>query len=231
MQTDLSKIREQTIKLFDTTPLIPVKAIENMGAARHPFTKSVFFYHQDRQKWLDISTPNNYALYRQFILSRINCLSLPFIYAMILDDYKLTWFQLCKDYMSSEDFAYYLKYSWLDEEDPNQDPTVSREEVLRYFRQADKHYLMKPNDLAHYQNLPNTLTIYRGVSPHRAKLGLSWTADQDMAMWYKKRYERDSQGQLLTAVISKKHVLAYIDDRNEHELIVDVFKIDAISAY
>jgi hypothetical protein len=48
-----------------------------------------------------------------------------------------------------------------------------------------------------------------------------------MAMWFKKRYESGSQGQLLTAVISKKHVLAYIDERNEHELIVDVFKIQS----
>lgn len=227
MQTNLIRIREQTIKLFDTTPLIPRKAIENMGAACHPFAKSIFFYHRNRQKWLDISTPNSYAFYRHLILDRINSFSLPFIYDMILDDYKLTWFQLCKDYMSREDFAYYLKHSWLDEEDPNQDPTVDREEVLRYFRQADKHYLMNPSDLAYYQNLPSTLTIYRGVSPHRAKYGLSWTADQDMAMWFKKRYENSSQGQLLTAVISKKHVLAYIDERNEHELIVDVFKIQS----
>jgi hypothetical protein len=225
MQTNLTKIREQTIKLFDTAPLIPVKAIENMGAVCHPFAKSIFFYHHEQKKWLDISTPNSYAFYRRFILNRINSLSLPFIYDLILDDYKLTWFQLCKDYMSPEDFAYYLKHSWLDEEDPNQDPQVSREEVIHYFRQADKQYLMKPEDLAHYQSLPDTLTIYRGVSPHRAKFGLSWTADQSIAMWFKKRYESGSQGQLLTAVISKKHVLAYIDERNERELIVDVFKI------
>ncbi len=225
MQTNLTKIREQTIKLFDTTPLIPVKGIENMGVIHHPFAKSIFFYQQNRQKWLDISTPNSYAVYRCFILDRINSLSLPFIYDMILDDYKLTWFQLCKDYMSREDFAYYLKHSWLDEEDPNQDPTVDRREVLHYFRQADKQYLMTPKDLTHYQSLPDTLTIYRGVSPHRAKLGLSWTADQDIAMWFKKRYESGCQGQLLTAVINKKHVLAYIDERNERELIVDVFKI------
>lgn len=225
MQTNLTKIREETIKLFDSFPLMPAQGIKNTGAICHPFAKSIFFYHHTQKKWLDISTPNGCTLYRRFILDKIDSLSLPFIYDMILDDYKLTWFQLCKDYMSREDFAYYLKHSWLDEEDPNQDPTVSREEVIRYFRQADKQYLMKPDDLAHYQNLPDTLTIYRGVSPHRAKFGLSWTADQNIAMWFKKRYEGGSQGQLLTAVISKKHVLAYIDERNEQELIVDVFKI------
>ena len=225
MQTNLTKIREQTIKLFDAVPLIPVNDTQNTGAICHPFAKSVFFYHQNKNTWLDISTPNSYAVYRRFILNRINSLSLPFIYDLILDDYKLTWFQLCKDYMSREDFAYYLKHSWLDEEDPNQDPTVTREEVIRYFRQADKQYLMKSEDLAHYRNLPDTLTIYRGVSPHRAKFGLSWTADQTIAIWFKKRYESGSQGQLLTAVISKKHVLAYINERNERELIVDVFKI------
>ena len=225
MQTNLTKIREQTMKLFDATPLTPVKVIKNTGAVCHPFAKSLFFFCLAKKKWLDVSTPSGYAFYRRFILNKINSLSLPFIYDMILDDYKLTWFQLCKDYMSREDFAYYLKHSWLDEEDPNQDKNVSLPEVIRYFRQADKKYLMKPNDFTHYQNLPDTLTVYRGVSPHRAKMGLSWTADKNTALWFKKRYEGGIKGQLLTATIHKKHILAYIDERNERELIVDVFKI------
>ena len=66
MQTNLTKIREQTIKLFDTASLIPVKAIENTGAVCHPFAKSIFFFHQNKNKWLDISTPNSYAVYRRF---------------------------------------------------------------------------------------------------------------------------------------------------------------------
>ena len=225
MQTNLIRIREQTIKLFDTTPLIPSKAIENMGAACHPFANSIFYYHRNRQKWLDISTPNSYAFYRHLILDRINSLSLPFIYDMILDDYKLTWFQLCKDYMSREDFAYYLKHSWVDEEDPNQDRAVTLQEVVSYFRQANPEYLMNLEERAYYQNLPPNITIYRGVSPHRAKLGLSWTADKDMALWFKKRYESGVKGQLLTADICKKHVLTYIGERNEKELVVDVFSI------
>lgn len=227
MQTNLTKIREQTMNLFDSVPLMPSKGVEHTGAVCHPFTQSVFFWHTGKGKWLDISTPVSYEAFRHFIMDKVNSLSLPYIYEMIFEAYKLTWFQLCKDYMSREDFAHYLKNSWLDEEDPNQDPVVSRKEVIGYFQQADKQYLMKPADLVHYQKLPEILTIYRGVSPKRAKLGLSWTADKDMALWFKKRYESGIKGQLLTATIRKEHVIAYIDERNERELIVDVFKIQA----
>lgn len=225
MPTDLKKIRERTIYLFDTSPLLPSKEAEHIGAVCHPFAHSLFHFQQDTGKWLDLSKPDSYLLYREHIVNQINSLSLSFIYDIIQESYKLTWFQLCKDYMSREDFAYYLKHSWLDEEDPNQDRTVGLKEVVRYFRQAGKQYLMRADDLACYNSLPDTLTVYRGVSPHRARLGLSWTADKDMALWFKQRYEHSQQGELLTADISKKHVLAYINERNERELIVDVFKI------
>lgn len=223
METNLAQIRARTIQLFDTVPLMPEKGAGNMGTVSHPFAHSLFFFSTSKGKWLDLSLPEGYELYRQHIIGCINSYGLPYIYELIQDDYKLTWFQLCKDYMSPADFAYYLKHSWLDEEDPNQDRCVSRQEVIGYFKQADKEYLMKPADLAHYNNLPEVLTIYRGVSPHRARLGLSWTADKDIALWFKQRYEQTRQGELLTATISKKHVLAYIDERNEKELVVDVY--------
>ncbi|MCR5757420.1 MAG: hypothetical protein K6F95_05895 [Selenomonas sp.] len=227
MQTNLIKIREQTIHLFDAVPLLPCKGLENTGAVCHPFTNSLFYFHQSQAKWLDISLPRNYAYFRQLVQEQIHSFSLPYIYERIHEAYKLTWFRLCKDYMDSKDFAYYLKHSWLDEEDPNQDPAVSLQEVVGYFREAAEQHLMIPADLAVYRHLPDKLTVYRGVSPHRARLGLSWTADKGTALWFKQRYEGSFQGQLLTAVIDKQDVLAYIDERNERELIVDVFAIES----
>jgi len=232
MSTNLIKIREQTMQLFDLIPLLPRKGAEHTGAVCHPFASSLFCFDQTNEKWLDLSMPRNYAYYRQHIQTQIKSLSLPYIYDLVHEAYKLTWFHLCQAYMDSEDFAYYLKYSWLDEEDPNQDPRVCLQEVIGYFKQAEKKHLMKAADYTLYQHLPDTLTIYRGVSPHRARLGLSWTADKETALWFKKRYENNRQGQLLTADISKKHILAYIDDRNEKELIVDVFSIqDEVKRY
>lgn len=149
---------------------------------------------------------------------------LPAIYASIPESMKMTWFKLCHDCMDLEDYSLYLKKSWLDEEDPNQDANVSREEIVAYFRKATR--LMTAEEQAYFAALPDKITIYRGVSPQRAVYGLSWTPDHEIAMRYKRRYEMgEVQGELLTATIDKKHALCYIDELQEKELVVDVFKI------
>ncbi|SHK80299.1 hypothetical protein SAMN05216582_11844 [Selenomonas ruminantium] len=149
---------------------------------------------------------------------------LPAIYASIPAPMKMTWFKLCCDCMDLEDYSLYLKKSWLDEEDPNQDANVSREEIVAYFRKATK--LMNAAEQAYFDALPDKITIYRGVSPHRAVYGLSWTPDHEIAMRYKRRYETgEVQGEMLTATIDKKHALCYIDELQERELVVDVFRI------
>lgn len=225
MDTNLRNIREQTIGLLDSVPLMPLAGMEHTGAVNHPFTPSLFFRHPADGRWLNLSQPLSYEVFRQHIAAQVNSLSLPYIYDMVRDDFKLTWFRLVKDHMNEADFAYYLKHSWVDEEDPNQDRAVTLQEVVSYFRQANPEYLMNSEERAYYQSLPPNITIYRGVSPHRARLGLSWTADKDMALWFKKRYESGVKGQLLTADIRKEHVLTYIGERNEKELVVDVFSI------
>ena len=227
MVTNLVKIRQQTMHLFDSVPLLPATGVENTGAVCHPIASSLYYIDQSSHKLFDISLPYGYTIYRQHIMETIKGLSLSSIYRLIHESYKLTWFQLCKDYMTDDDYAWYLKSSWLDEDDPNQDRTVNRAEAISYFKLASKQHLMNRADLKIYQNLPETITIYRGVSPKRARLGLSWTADKEIASWYKKRYESGIKGQLLTAAINKKHILAYIDDLNEKELIVDVFSIQS----
>ncbi|BAL84594.1 hypothetical protein SELR_pSRC200600 (plasmid) [Selenomonas ruminantium subsp. lactilytica TAM6421] len=146
------------------------------------------------------------------------------LYGRIPNPDKMTWFKKCCEYMDVEDFSLYLKKSWLDEEDPNQDKNVSREEIVAYFRKATK--LMTPDEQAYFDSLPTSITVYRGVSPNRAFYGLSWTADKEKASWFKGRYEKDGQqGKLLKATIDKKHAICYIDELHEKELVVDVFKI------
>ncbi|BAL84951.1 hypothetical protein SELR_pSRC101440 (plasmid) [Selenomonas ruminantium subsp. lactilytica TAM6421] len=146
------------------------------------------------------------------------------LYGLVPNPDKMTWFKKCCPYMDLEDYSRYLKKSWLDEEDPNQDKNVSREEIVAYFRKAAK--LMTPEEQAYFDRLPASITIYRGVSPHRATYGLSWTADKEKASWFKGRYEKEGeQGKLLKATIDKKHAICYIDELQEKELVVDVFKI------
>jgi hypothetical protein len=81
---------------------------------------------------------------------------------------------------------------------------------------------MSDGELNVFNNLPENLTIYRGVGVGRKKMGLSWTENCDKADWFAKRFNQNGkQGYLLKAEINKKGILAYFNSRNEDELIVN----------
>ncbi|BAL84748.1 hypothetical protein SELR_pSRC400970 (plasmid) [Selenomonas ruminantium subsp. lactilytica TAM6421] len=225
MKTNLEEIRHTTKLLFNAVPIEENKALPGLGICSHPFTTSTISMNPQTGEVLDLTTPDGYKVYRKFMMELIDRSDVGHLYLLINRPYKMTWFKLCREYMSEKDYAKYLKQCWLDEEDPNQDINVSRKEAINFFRSASKKHLMEPADLEYYNNLPDTITIYRGVSPGRERYGLSWTDNREKAEWFKSRYENGKPGVLLTATVSRKYVLCYIDDRNEKELVVDVFKI------
>lgn len=226
MKTNIDEIRDTTMLLFDAVPITEVGgALEGLGVCQHPFTTSTTILKPHKDTILDLTNPLDKAVYRKQVFDVIKKSDLAHCYLMIQTAWKMTWFKFCSPYMSAKDFARYLKQSWQQEENPNQDTNVSCTEAIKYFKQANKKYLMEPEDKAYYDNLPTTLTVYRGVSPGREKYGLSWTADKEKAEWFKARFEHDEPGVLLTATIPKKHAICYINDRDEKEIVVDVFAI------
>ena len=66
--------------------------------------------------------------------------------------------------------------------------------------------------------LPETLTVYRGVTSHNSRniKALSWTLDRDKAEWFAHRF--DENGTVYEAEIDKKYVLAFFASRNEAEV-------------
>ena len=223
--TDLDAIRECTMTLFDAVPIEP--KLDGL-VVQHPFTDSIIKYNPHTKKMIDLSKPEDVNEFRNSIEKLVKSNDLSFIFAMINNPWLLTWFKMTNQFMDKKDFARYLKWSWVQEENPNQDVNVRRREAIKYFRDADKQYLMSSDERVFYNRLPETVTVYRGVSVGRERLGLSWTNDIGIAEWFKKRFDHGSQhGCILKARISKKHVLAYFnaDLREEKELIVDVFAI------
>ena len=223
--SDLNAIRNITMLLFDS---VPIKPLLGGLVVQHPFVDSMSKYNPYTRKMLDLSNKKDAAEYRKIIEKLIKTLALPDIFPMINHPWLLTWFKYVCQNMDEKDFAKYLKASWVLEENPNQDVNVSREEAVQYFRDADKQILMSPEEQNYYNSLPETLTVYRGVSVGREKFGLSWTDNADIAEWFKRRFDTEGEkGYLLKASISKAHVLAYFnaDLREEEELVVDVFSI------
>lgn len=72
----------------------------------------------------------------------------------------------------------------------------------------EEHYaeFMSKSDLETYSNLPDEITVYRGGSPR----GCSWSLSYDVAK---------TSGDVFTATLYSRDVLAYINDREEQEII------------
>jgi hypothetical protein len=78
--------------------------------------------------------------------------------------------------------------------------------------------MMRPDDFTVYSALSNRLKIYRGFRNIHFKKGLSWTLSKDKAKWFATRF--GANGKVTTKVVSKYHILAYLDRRGEQEILL-----------
>lgn len=226
-QTDLEEIKRKSKLIFDLFPIQEVEELSGLGIVSHPYT-TMMASMDSKRNLLDLSKPDDVKKFRENIFRAIdNCAKLGEIYMMLNTPYKLFWFAECSAYMSREDYGRFLSSCWVESENPNQDANVSLDECVDLFLAALPEILMDEDELAYFQNLPEVLTVYRGVSPGRERNGLSWTDDREKAEWFKSRFEREGKrGELLKAKINKRSILAYFNSRNEKELVVDVFDIE-----
>jgi hypothetical protein len=81
-------------------------------------------------------------------------------------------------------------------------------------------HLMTDEENAFLEELPATITIYRGCYDVN-RLGLSWTLDKETAQSFPllNRYKQPSSPVLLKATIDKENVIAYFMDRQENEVL------------
>ena len=106
-------------------------------------------------------------------------------------------------------------------ESPNDDANMTRRELVAAFTSVSPEYLMDEDELREFSELDDTVTVYRGVTPHNARniKALSWTLDPKTAEWFAHRFGED--GTVYEAQIDKKHICALFTGRNEAEVIVD----------
>ena len=87
---------------------------------------------------------------------------------------------------------------------------------------------MDKDEFKAYQELPESITIYRGVSEinKRRIKGLSWTTDYEVARMFAGRYLGYSiGGTIYQATIEKKYVYAFFICWEESEVIIDPAKL------
>ena len=92
-------------------------------------------------------------------------------------------------------------------------------EVLTDRNPRSRHWhFMSEADRKVYDELPDMVTIYRGVDVGGNPDGLSWTLDKERAEWFARRFH--GYGTLLTYTIQKVAIMAVLLGRGESEVIV-----------
>ena len=230
--TNLEEIKQMTKAVATIKPQPAGEGILSLFTI-HPILHNNFWFEKmvadgnnDTEAY-SFDKPDIFTAWQKDFNRRVDkCNDLGRLYMLWQDPYKMTFMKLCGDFLSPKDYAEYLTESWVTEENPNMDVNVSRREALKMFRKAKKHYLMDKEDLEYWKNLPETITVWRGVSKGRIDLGLSWTDDKSKAEWFRSRFvDAENQGKLLEVTTSKSNVIAYFNTRGEQEILLDVFAV------
>ena len=220
--TDIEQVKSVARALLMTevykTPYSPM-------VVQHPFTSSGFVAttKDGVMQLIDITeSEENLQAWQSFMRKQINSTDNAYeIYMMTNKPYSLTFLKYASPYLSKADFSKILADAWIRSENPNRDTNVSKSKLISMFKQADPHELMLEDELRQYEELDDTVTVYRGVTSHNAKniKALSWTLDREKAEWFAHRFNED--GTVYEAEIDKQHILALFNGRNESEVIVD----------
>ena len=94
-------------------------------------------------------------------------------------------------------------------------------------RPGKEKWLMTKEEVSFLATLPDTVTVYRGCPVNKTN-GLSWTLSRETAIWFANRFNFkkkekpfDQDCCLIEGTVMKKHILAYLDGRNESEIVCD----------
>lgn len=149
------------------------------------------------------------------------------ILSMMRTPYHFTFLKYTKDYLDKKTFSKLLASVWVNTENPNQDTNVSISTFIRWFKSADRKVLMSEKEYEYYSDLPEEITVYRGVAVGRAESeGLSWTCNYNTAKWFSNRFNTgEKKGYILKGTVSKKDVFAYFNSRDEDEICCNSKKV------
>ena len=196
----------------------------------HPFAKCgiVVIPYDDDYYQLDITKPDGFNRWKNVMAEQIDdSTNARHIYYLLNDSYALMFVNHAADVLSNEDFNDLLGEAWVKSECANEDANVSKKEVLKLFRKADKKLLMSASERETYKKLDDTLVVYRGVAEGgmQSTEALSWTTSFGQAKWFAERW---GKGSVYAATIDKQDVLAYFDRKGEDEVVVDFNKLQNV---
>ena len=113
---------------------------------------------------------------------------------------------------SKKEYWELISFLWTDTENVYENKDYW--EQLLFLEFSDSHLMMDEEDTKFFNELPSTITIYRGGVDDK---GYSWTLDKEKAEWFANRFNFDYE--VFEKTINKSDVFAYLNDRNESEII------------
>lgn len=137
--------------------------------------------------------------------------------------YRMLYLSLAFPYLTKKERSEIMHEVWISVENINNNVNVSQMEILKMLRKCNPKYLMGQENYEVYENLPDTFTVYRGLQENAQEDGLSWTLSKEVAEWFASRFEND--GEVIKKVIHKTEVIAYFNDREEDEIVLDIKKV------
>ena len=103
-----------------------------------------------------------------------------------------------------------------------------RDQILSWFRRASPETLMDQKERSTLADLPERVTAYLGLpaSDNDPDDGFSWTLDSGVAQNFANRvagHEIEGQpGKVVSRLIFKQAIIAFLDERQEKQLIIDL---------
>lgn len=190
----------------------------------HPFFQTTAFFDPKTKEALDLTNEDHLDKAREIMTDIIFDTKDYSHFAMLIQKpYLPAFFKYTEEFLNAKDYAKFLQHLWVTTEFPNHDANVSLAEFKKYFRKADKELLMG-DDYKKYQELPDKITVYRGVYQKATTKALSWTIDKKKAEWFAGRF--GNGGKVYEATIDKKDIFAYFPSAGESEVVLNNNKLE-----
>lgn len=221
-KTNMSEVR-RIAKAF--LMIDPVKTQFSPLVVIHPFTNTgVVPLRKGKEiELVDISDNKaNLRRWQKDVTEAIDKESNPHVIQIMMNkSYGLIFLHYAKSYLSNQDYSEMLSNAWIQAENPNSDINVSKSELKQMFSYADSEYLMSDEERDELARLDSPVTVYRGVTSYNSDniRAMSWTLNYGTAEWFSKRFGED--GTVYEAQISKEHIYALFNRRNESEIILN----------
>lgn len=229
--TDLDAIKRIATVLvysdFEKTAFYPM-------VIHHPYTTSALVgLHTDSGSRIVnlLEDEDDLLKWQDMLKNEINCAQSGMdIYCLLTKPYALSFLQLIEKHLSPEDLSHLLRDTWMNIEFVSSNPVFTKAEFVKMFRKCDPAFLMTQAEQDALKQLPDPVTIYRGVRKDSKKVkGMSWTTDPSVAEWFSHRFSADNtKGDVYQATIAKSDALAYFKARGEEEIVVDVRRLRSL---